>query len=296
MKPGASRTLLYALIAIMVLLWSANFIVAKVLLRELPPLLAGSLRIVLAAVFAIPMYLWQEGKLSGVKGDWFYLACLGIFGVGLNQVFFMVGLSRTSVAHAALIISMSPILVLLTAAAIGQESITTRKWVGMLIAAGGVAILNTVPSRGFAPGAGPTLTGDLLVFLGGLAFALCTVFGKKISARHSPITLNTFCYLSGGAALIPVVLWQTRDFPLARLSAAAWTSLAFMALFPSLLCYLIYFYALRHIPASRVAAFSYLQPVLATAMAVATLGERVSLPLVAGGAVIFSGVYLTERG
>ena len=68
-----------------------------------------------------------------------------------------------------------------------------------------------------------------------------------------------------------------------------------MALFPSVICYLIYYYALTYIPASRVAAFNYLQPVLATLMAVIALGERVTWPLVAGGAVIFSGVYLTER-
>ena len=76
----------------------------------------------------------------------------------------------------------------------------------------------------------------------------------------------------------------------------AWLCLLFMALFPSTICYLIYSYALTHIPASRVAAFSYIQPVLATMLAVVMLGERVTLPLVAGGAVIFSGVYLTERG
>jgi drug/metabolite transporter (DMT)-like permease len=69
-----------------------------------------------------------------------------------------------------------------------------------------------------------------------------------------------------------------------------------MALFSSVICYLIYYYALGRIPASRVSAFNYLQPILATILATATLGERVTFPVVAGGAVIFSGVYLTERG
>jgi drug/metabolite transporter (DMT)-like permease len=69
-----------------------------------------------------------------------------------------------------------------------------------------------------------------------------------------------------------------------------------MAIFPSVVSYLIYYWALGHISASRVAAFSYLQPALATTMAVLALGERVSPAMVAGGAVIFSGVYITERG
>ena len=51
-----------------------------------------------------------------------------------------------------------------------------------------------------------------------------------------------------------------------------------------------------HLSGGQAHAITRLQPVLATIMAVVALGERVTLPLVAGGAVIFSGVYLTERG
>ncbi len=69
-----------------------------------------------------------------------------------------------------------------------------------------------------------------------------------------------------------------------------------MALFSSVISYLIYYYALSKISASRVSAFNYLQPVVATLLAAVMLGERVTLPVVAGGAVVFSGVYLTERG
>jgi drug/metabolite transporter (DMT)-like permease len=214
----------------------------------------------------------------------------------MNQFFFMIGLARTSVAHSSLIIGMTPIFVLLIAAAIRQERLTARKGTGMLIAITGVLVLNTLPVRNAAPGTGPTLSGDLYVFLGGLAFALFTVFSKSISTQYSAITVNTYCYLSGALALAPITLWESRDFAFRSVSAVAWTSLLFMALFPSTICYLIYSYALTRIPASRVAAFSYVQPVLATLLAVLTVGERVTLPLVAGGAVIFSGVYLTERG
>jgi drug/metabolite transporter (DMT)-like permease len=250
----------------------------------------------MAAIFMAPLYAWQQGGASWFNRDWPYLICLGVFGVTMNQFFFMLGLSRTSVAHSALIISMTPIFVLLIAAAIRQEQLTVRKALGMLIAISGVLVLNTLPVRNAAPGSAPTLTGDFYVFLGGLAFALFTVFSKSVSTRHSPITVNTYCYLSGALALAPLMLWEARGFAFGHVSAAAWWSLLFMALFPSTICYLIYSYALTYIPASRVAAFSYVQPILATLLAVVALGERVTLPLVAGGAVIFSGVYLTERG
>ena len=291
-----SRGLLYTLIGAMVLFWAANFIIAKIALREFPPLLAGPLRVGLAGVFIAPLYAWQHRRLEGEvweKRDLPVLVALGLCGVALNQLFFMLGLSRTSVAHSAFLIAMTPVMVLAIAGALGQEPVTARKTAGMLIAVIGVVILNALPQR---KGPEATLAGDLFILLAGATFALFTVFAKHVSRRHSAITVNTFGYVGGGLALAPLLVWLARDFNFTRVSAAGWLSLVYMALFPSVVCYLIYYHALRHIPASRVSAFYYLQPVLATAMAALALGERITLPVVAGGAVIFSGVYLAERG
>jgi len=108
--------------------------------------------------------------------------------------------------------------------------------------------------------------------------------------------VNSIAYIAGALALAPVIFWQARHFAFARVSGGAWAGLIYMALFPSVVCYLIYFYALTRIAASRVSAFSYLQPVIATLLAVTLLGESISITLLAGGAVILAGVYLTERG
>jgi drug/metabolite transporter (DMT)-like permease len=69
-----------------------------------------------------------------------------------------------------------------------------------------------------------------------------------------------------------------------------------MAIFPSVVSYLIFCYALTKMPASRVSAFSYLQPVLATILAVPMLGESVNGSLAGGGALVLIGVYVAERG
>jgi drug/metabolite transporter (DMT)-like permease len=140
-----------------------------------------------------------------------------------------------------------------------------------------------------------TLHGDLLIFLGALSFSIFTVMGKRVSGSFSSITLNTFAYVGGGLTLLPLVLWQGGSIPFAGVSAGAWASVVYMALFPSVLCYLIYYYALTHIPASRVSAFSYAQPLIATALAVPLLGERPGAGLVAGGALVLTGVIMAER-
>jgi len=284
--------LLPALLGLMVLLWSFNFIVGKVVLRELPPLLASGLRIVGAGALMLPIYaLSGRRSLPLARSDLAPLVVLGVTGIALNQVFFLVGLERTTVAHAALIFGLSPILVLGAAAGAGQESLTTRKLVGMLVALGGVAVLHLGP--GAASGA--TLSGDLLVLAGASAFALFTVLSKPFTGRYGAIAMNTIGYVGGAMALAPLIAWEARHFPFRQVSAPAWAALAYMAIFPSVVCYLTFYHALRHLAASRVAALAYLQPVLATLMGVALLGERVSGTLVAGGVLVLAGVWVTER-
>jgi drug/metabolite transporter (DMT)-like permease len=292
---------LYTLISLMLLLWSANFIIGKVALREFPPFLLGALRIALAGIFLAPFY-WLKARDAGERSRWraglALLSLLAFCNVG-NQFLFLIGLNRTSVAHSALILGMSPILVLLIAAAIGQERITLRKMTGMTIALAGVAVLANQASAGSAPGAGKaeaTLAGDAITGLACLMFSVFAAYGKKATERFGTIAVNGFAYVGCAVLLVPILLWQAREFPFVQISAVGWSSLVYMALFPSLICYLIYYYALSRISASRVTAVIYLEPVIATLMAVAFLGERITAPLVAGGAVIFAGVYLTERG
>ena len=283
----------------MTLLWSANFIIAKVTLREFPPMLLGALRIGLAGVFLAPIY-WRNVRAAGKRwwpaGNVSMLAFLAICNVG-NQLLFLAGLNRTSPAHSAWILGASPIVVLLIAAGIGLERITVRKTIGMAIALAGVAFLAQQASASpGAPLAQATPAGDAITALAGILFSFFAVYAKKATSSYGTIVVNGFAYMGGAVLLAPIILWQARGFPFAHVSHAGWSGLVYMAIFPSAVCYMIYYHALTHISASRLAAFVYLEPVIATLLAVLLLGERITPPLVASGTVIFSGVYLTERG
>ena len=69
-----------------------------------------------------------------------------------------------------------------------------------------------------------------------------------------------------------------------------------MAAVASVLAYMIFYYALTKIAATRVIVFTYMQPVLATTLGILLLGERVTPYLLGGGALVLTGVYLAERG
>jgi drug/metabolite transporter (DMT)-like permease len=267
-----------------------------VALREFPPMLLGGLRVTIAGALMVPAYLWERRKTGDrwTRAEVPMLLLLGLLGVALNQFLFIMGLSRTTATHSAIFVNLSPIVVLLLAAAWRIERLTRWKVAGMLLALAGVALLQSFEHA--RPGrSGPTLLGDLITFGGACAFAGFTVLAKTVAKRHSAITVNTFAYVGGALIMAPVTVWEAARYPLASASWRAWACAFYMAAISSVACYFIYYHALGHMRASRVAAFCYFQPPMAAALAIVALGEPITAALAISILVIFAGVWLTER-
>lgn len=296
MKSRPSQTRIYMLLALMVSFWSVNFIIGKYALDRLPALFVFGLRTLLAGVFIWPFYFRQKYSApEQTRWTWregLRLLLLGICGVPLNQLFFVVGLSLTSVSHAAIGVAMTPILVLVLASVIGQERMTAGKLAGMALALAGVAAVE----MGRGGGHGVTLAGDFCIFLSALILSIFTVISKRVSSRHGGLTMFTFAYVGGGLMFLPLTLWEASRFPVMSVNLATWLSVIYMAVFPAVVSYLLYYYALTYIAASRVSVFQCLQPVFATLLAIVFLGERLTPPLVEGGIAVLTGVTITERG
>lgn len=290
-----SRARLYALLGIMLLCWSANFIFAKIALRELPSTLVACLRTLVAGLFMWPIYLlgrerWEGRRRKWTLGDLPSLLAIGVLGLVGNQIVFVIAISRTSVAHSALLVASAPVFVLLGAAWLGQEKLTGRKLLGLLIAAGGVALLQLKPTTGGAS----TLSGDLIMLVSSMMFAAFTVLGKRFASEFGTVTINTFAFVGGMLLLLPYTVWTLTRFGVAKVSLGAWLSVLYMGFFPSIVGYLIYAYALRHLPASRVSSVSYLQPVLATLLAVVFLHEQPGVAFAGGASLVLGGVWMTQ--
>lgn len=287
--------MLYFLITVMVLCWSGNYVAAKIVFREIPPLLVMSLRTLLSALLIIPFYWRQARKGATVwtRREVSILIAMGVFGMMLNQLFWTIGVARTTVVHSSMIMATTPLWVLAFARFLGVEGVTWPKVAGMVIAMAGVAVLQIFRAPGGASDS--TFTGDFLVVLCALALAGMTAFGKRFKPRSGGISIIAMGYVIGSLALAPVI-WMSRGvFDYSRVTPAAWAGVFYMAAFSSVTGYLIYYYALARMPASRIAAFQYLQPVFASLMAVAMLGEHLTGSAMAAGGIIFAGVYVTER-
>jgi drug/metabolite transporter (DMT)-like permease len=284
----------YAVAGLATLVWSINYVAAKWTILQFPPMLLSGLRTCMAAVLMAAVYcspLNSDKRPELTKKDIFGLAALGIVGVGLNQVFFIAGISRTTVAHAAIIVGLTPILVLVLATIVGHERMKRVQLAGMLLALTGVAVLQFSSPQSRQS----SLAGDLMVFCGILMFAVFAVRGKRETTRVGPIVMNTWAYFASAIALLPITLWYGKSFDFSRVTWQGWAGLFYMTAFSSVLGYLLFYYALSHMSASKVSTFAYLQPLIAIGLAIVFLGEQPNATLVSGGALVLAGVYIAER-
>ena len=298
-KPAPRSTHTYGAVILMTVFWSLNYIAAKFALRSFPPILYACLRMILAGAMMFVTYLvWARHRPQAVISKWprrdlLILAVIGVLGMVGNQILFVAGLGRTSVAHASLVIATTPVQVLLLAWIRGQERLTGLKISGMAMAIGGIGVLNLSPGRSAR---GASLMGDALIFLCAFSFALYSVLGKERMKRFGAIPVNALGFGISAVLLLVPVWFMGRDFNYAAVPAMGWWMLAYMAGISSVLCYIIYSTALETLPASRVASFSYAQPFIACLAAWWLLGEPVTLPVALGGMLVLGGVWLTGRG
>jgi drug/metabolite transporter (DMT)-like permease len=249
------RAGLYALVVFMISGWAGNYVVGKIALQAFSPVLLYCLRISMAGVLILPVYWWERHRRpqpSWTLRDVTQLVFLGLFGVALNQFLFVVGLSHTSVAHSSIFANTTPILILLLASARGLERLTGRKLLGVTVALTGVVLLRKLDTSSHGDA---TLAGDFITFCGALAFSIFTVLAKPQAKRYGAVAVNTFAYAGGGLLMAPVTVWQAAGFDFRAVPISAWAAVLYMALLPSVICYLIYYYALARIDASRLAFF-----------------------------------------
>lgn len=287
--PVLAALLFYTLLA------AATFIVARVAVDEFDPLALAQLRFFVAALALLALAATRPGGLRALvppRRDRGAVALLGLLGTPINQALFLVGLQRTTPAHAALLYAATPILVLALALARRLERLEPLRAVGMALAFSGVALL--LFGRGLAAERS-ALVGDALVFLAVVAWAAYTTQSRALLARWDPVALTAAATTFGALAFLPIGLPAIAAQDFTRVTVRGWLGLGYIALVTSVVSYLLWSWALARTEASRVAVFTNLQPIAAALLAWSLLGTPLTLHFALATVVVLAGVALAER-
>lgn len=274
------------------LLWSVNYIVGKITLRHIDAITLAAMRAELVAVILLAIYFAHRRRMPLRWRDIWTFVYLGFFGYVVNQGCFIVGLGSTTSSHSAVLIASSPIIILLLASAMRLEKITIAKILGLAICFIGVVLLETEHG---SPMHSPLLVGDVITLAGVLGFSAYAVLGKKVARAYDTVSMNAFNAAAAAILLMPLAVRQGIRLDWKSVGWVGWAGLLYMAALSAVAGYLLFYWLLRHMDASRVVAVNYFQPVVVVLLSIPLLGERPTGRLVASAVLVVLGVYLAER-
>lgn len=265
-----------------VLIWALNFIVGKIGVEQLPPLLLMSLRFALVAAL-LAAYLKPLGD------RWREIAALSVLLGGLHFGLMFAGLRGIDAGPAAIAIQLTVPFSALLALLFYRERLGVWQLAGMLVAFAGVYLLAGDPARV------PSLPPFLMVVGAAFAWALANVLIKRLG-RINPFTLNAWVALLAFPQLLLASLLLEEGQAAALRSAdwRAWSAILYMAVGASIIAYGLWYHLIGKHAINSVVPLTLLSPVLAVGLAVPLLGEALTANVLIGGAVTLAGVAMIQ--
>jgi len=283
----------YAVLIVQSLMASGTHIVAKVVVRDIDAFTLTLLRTTISAIAMGGILLIRGKRISIRRDDYAAFFWLAFLAVPLNQFLFLYGMKYTIPSNAALLYATTPVVVLVFSHFFLGESLSRLKIAGVILGFLGVTIV--IFERGLSASM-EYVAGNLVIFTAVLAWALYTVYGRKMIVKYGAIETSCLTLIGGTILFFPVGIVPALQFPYGTLTGANWMQIFYLAIVTSVLSYLLWYYALGRIEAGRVALFSNLQPILVTALAVTLLGQSITGAFVIGGIIAISGVIAAQFG
>lgn len=279
-----------ALLLLVVTIWGSNFSLVKVAIEQLPPLGFNGLRLAIACVVLI-----GAARLAGAtvprRGDWPRLVGLGLVGHCGYQLFFVLGLARTSVTNSSLILGCLPVTVLLlNSVSRRREVVGLRQWVGVALAFLG---LYCVVGVGATP-ARETVLGDVLIIASVWCWGWYTMGSRHLLQRYTPLEVTAWTTAIGTAAFLPFAAPSLVALDWGGVSRWAWVAVAVSGVLALSLAYVLWYIGVQRLGSARTAIYSNLVPVVAMTVAAIGLREPIGAVKLGGAALVLTALALTR--
>lgn len=226
------------------------------------------------------------------KRDLMLMFVFAFFGIAMNQGIFICGLGMTSPVDASVIVTMTPLMVLVISAAFMHDPITPRKAAGVFIGAAG-AIWLVLSANSISSSTGST-EGNLLILLSGFSSAIYFSLSKPLTSRHSPITLMKWMFLFASlifAPFTPAIVCAEGAFK-GEVTACGIAMIIYIVAGATFVTYLLIAMAIKRMRPTTLAMYNYIQPFVSSLVAIWLGQDSFSWIKLAAALLVFGGVYL----
>lgn len=269
-------------VTVTILCWSSNFPTIRFVQQVYDPNTMSVLRGLVGAG-TLALYAVAIRMPLPAARDWPAFALFGLTGIALSTLFLNHGLRTVSAGAGSFLIGTVPIFSALLARLFLAERLSGRGWLGIGVSFAGVGLIALGEGEGLSLDAGA-----LLIVASALNQAFFYVFQKFYLRRYSPLQVTCYAIWSGAVALL--VFLPGLPGVLARAPMAHTLAVVYLGLFPHVLAFACWAYALSRAGAAKVTSSMYALPALAIIIAWFWLGEIPSPLSLLGGVVALAGV------
>jgi drug/metabolite transporter (DMT)-like permease len=280
-----------ALLAVQALFGSLP-VIAKVVLAVIPAVSLVGFRVGITAAILFLFQLYRQRLWLQNRSDYWRFAVLSIFGVTLNQMFFIGGLSLTKASNTSLLAVTIPIFTIAVSALIGAESLRPIKLIGILLAAAGILILIDPREASISS---QTTVGDAMIILNSLSYGVFVGTSKNLITRNGAFRSIMWIFIFASVICVPAGFVSLSISDTVDIGPHIWLLVLYIAVAVTAGPYLLNAFALSKVNPSTVAVYIYLQPIIGFVLAAVFLAEPIDLRFVIAAALVFVGVYLTTR-
>lgn len=243
-----------------------------------------------AIIFWILSLFFNSEKIE--RRDWFGFIICAFFGMVLNMLAFFKGLSLSTPINSSVIITLSPVLLLVLSAIILRERITWIKSTGIFLGLAGALLLILFGLKE-QPNAPNIPLGNLLFIVNAASYSIYLILIKPLVPKYSSITLMKFLFLFAFLINLPIGISEFIEVEWTSLPIDDIWKLVFVVICTTVMTYLLNIYALKQLSPSTIGAFIYLQPVIAVIFAVIVGADSITALRIGAAVLIFLGVYLS---
>ena len=271
-------------------IYAINYIFAKDVMPDyISPTAFILLRVMGASiVFSIIHLCFFREKIA--NKDLLYFFVCALFGIVINMLCFFEGLNITTPINASLIMITTPLIVYLISFFLKEERLSIRL-LGVLLGLSGAGLLIT--------GGNVTIKfnnlGDILVLLNAVSYAVYLILIKSMMDKYHPITVLKTIFLMGLVVLVPIGYPEFSEIEFSNMPMSIIGKSLFVVFFTTCLAYFFNIYAISKLRSSTVAFYIYLQPILATILAIILGKDILTGTKLLSGFLIFVGVFFVLK-
>ncbi|HEX8984180.1 MAG TPA: DMT family transporter [Bryobacteraceae bacterium] len=281
------------------LMWAAQYPAYKIASDYMSPATLNFWSLLFSILLLLPFLLLRKQGGLAVRLDRrsvLDFVLLGVFGILPPSLLLSWGIARSTASNAAIIQLTIPVLMVLLAIVLLGERVTVLRLASLVAALAGT-ILTSRPDMTGSVVSTSVLAGNIVILFSGLGSAFYNTYCKKVLGRFGELRVLINTYLVGCAAC-GVISAATDSRPFYQFGgypASVWLSIGVLGALTWGLAMVLWMWVLKRLEAVQVSVSIYLLSIFGVLLSAVTLGERVRLPQILGGLMVFAATFVTSE-